>query len=237
MAPSLEGLWNCFSAPWEVHVGDVGMKVQLPFVNKSMIAKTELDLVLDHFEEHKNVVAKSLRQLRGPIRTTAGVLVEALTRGHKLLAFGNGGSAAQASHLVAELVGRFLETRRPFPAIALVTDPGVVTCIANDFGYDSLFQRQVEALVQTGDVVVGFTTSGRSENVIRGLRTAGQKGAIAIALTGGRNLEFDCADHVVRVPSLLTARIQEVHLMILHVWCSYVDAALGKSKRRERKEE
>jgi D-sedoheptulose 7-phosphate isomerase len=143
-----------------------------------------------------------------------------------MLAFGNGGSATQASHFVEELIGRFKETRRPLPAISLVADAGVVTCIANDFGYGALFERQVEGLAVTGDAVVGITTSGRSENVLRGLKAAKKKGAITIALCGKQGLEGGAADHVVAVPSEEGAYIQEVHLMLIHVWCIAIDATV-----------
>ena len=150
--------------------------------------------------------------------------------GGKLLAFGNGGSATQASHLVEELIGRFKETRRPLPAVSLVGDAGVVTCIANDFGYAALFERQVEGLASGGDVVVGITTSGRSEKVLRGLTAARARGATTKALCGSQGLLGGQADHVVSVPSDVGAHIQEVHLMVLHVWCIAVDSAIASGK-------
>jgi D-sedoheptulose 7-phosphate isomerase len=158
------------------------------------------------------------------------VLTEALREGHKVIAFGNGGSATQASHLVGELLGRFKATRQPFPAVVLSSDPGTVTCIANDFGFDALFERQAQALAQAGDVAVGFTTSGRSENVRRGLEAARARGAITIAVTGRAGLVGGEADHVLAVPSDSTAHVQEVHLMLLHVWCIQIDEALGQAQ-------
>ncbi len=159
----------------------------------------------------------------------AAALVSALRAGRKVLAFGNGGSATQASHLVEELIGRFKITRRPFPAISLVSDHGVVTCIANDFGYDAVFERQVVALAEKGDVVVGISTSGASPNVIRGLAAARDKGAVTIALTGEKGLKGLTVNHLLAVPSPIGAHVQEVHLMLLHVWCVAVDAELGTS--------
>ena len=141
--------------------------------------------------------------------------------------FGNGGSATQASHMAGELIGRFKETRRPYPAIALGGDVGSVTCIANDFGYGALYERQLDGLARQGDVAIGLTTSGGSENVVRGLAMARQKGAVTIALTGGKGLVGGEADYVVAVPSLVTAHVQEVHLMLLHAWCIGLDAALA----------
>src|SRR5688572_24252301 len=135
-------------------------------------------LFAGHFEANREVVARSAEALRAPAEAVARALVSALGAGYKVIAFGNGGSAAQASHLVGELLGRFKMTRQPFPAIALASDAGTVTCIANDFGYEVLFERQVEALAQPGDIAFGFTTSGRSENVRRGLSKAKERGAL-----------------------------------------------------------
>jgi D-sedoheptulose 7-phosphate isomerase len=183
----------------------------------------------EHFASHQRVVEQSVKQLQEEAEIVARILVDALNHGHKVLAFGNGGSATQASHLVGELLGRFATTRQPFPAIALASDAGTVTCISNDFSYDVLFERQVQALAQPGDVAIGFTTSGRSENVKRGLAMARQRGAIAVAVTGAAGLIDGTADHLLAVPSDSTAHIQEVHLMLLHIWCIYIDEMLGSS--------
>jgi D-sedoheptulose 7-phosphate isomerase len=179
-----------------------------------------------HFTEHQKVIDACIAPLQPASDSAAEAIISCLARGGKILAFGNGGSATQASHLVEELIGRFKETRRPLPAISLVGDTGVVTCIANDFGYGALFERQVEGLAVMGDAVVGITTSGRSENVLRGLKAAKGKGAITIALCGKQGLEGGDADHVVAVPSEEGAYIQEVHLMLIHVWCIAVDATI-----------
>lgn len=179
-----------------------------------------------HFSEHQKVVRESA-ELESVAQAAGEALVLALSNGRKVLTFGNGGSAAEASHFAEELVGRFRKTRRPFPAISLSADSGTVTCISNDFGYESLFERQVEAFVQPGDVAVALTTSGRSENVVRALRAARQKGAVTIAMTGEAGLDGADADHVIAVPSSDSAFVQEVHLMLIHVWCSAVDEASG----------
>lgn len=160
----------------------------------------------------------------------AGEIIAAIRGGHKVLCFGNGGSASQASHMVGELIGRFKETRRPYAAVSLVSDPGAMTCIANDFGYAAVFERQVEGLAQPGDVAIGLSTSGTSENVLRALIMASSKGARTIALTGARGLVGAEADHVLAVPSTSTAHVQELHLMLLHIWCIGIDAALGASE-------
>ena len=180
-----------------------------------------------HFNEHQRVIDACIASLQPSSDAAAKAIISSLGRGGKILAFGNGGSATQASHLVEELIGRFKETRRPLPAVSLVADSGVVTCIANDFGYGALFERQVEALATTGDAVVGITTSGKSENVLRGLKAAKAKGAVTIALCGKNGLQDFVADHVIAVPTDNGAYIQEVHLMVLHVWCIAVDATIA----------
>ena len=179
-----------------------------------------------HFTGHQKVIDECLASLQPTADAASEAIISCLGRGGKILAFGNGGSATQASHLVEELIGRFKEARRPLPAISLVADSGVVTCIANDFGYGALFERQVEGLATMGDAVIGITTSGKSENVLRGLKAGKDKGATTIALCGKHGLQGFDADHVIAVPSDNGAHIQEVHLILLHVWCSAVDAAI-----------
>ncbi|HJQ31299.1 MAG TPA: SIS domain-containing protein [Pyrinomonadaceae bacterium] len=184
--------------------------------------------IAEHFASHQRVIEVCFERLIPEAEAAGRALADALRAGRKVLAFGNGGSATQASHLVGELLGRFKATRQPFPAVVLSSDPGTVTCIANDFGYDQLFERQAQALVQPGDVAVGFTTSGRSENVRRGLDAAKAKGAVTVAVVGGAGFVGGTADHVLAVPSDVTAHVQEVHLMLLHVWCIHIDAELGQ---------
>ena len=179
-----------------------------------------------HFQGHQKVIDACISSLGPASDAVASALISCIGSGGKILAFGNGGSATQASHLVEELIGRFKETRRSLPAVSLVGDSGVITCIANDFGYGALFERQVEGLAQRGDAVVGITTSGRSENVLRGLEAAKKKGATTIALCGKHGLNSGDADYVVAVPSEEGAYIQEVHLMLIHVWCAAIDAAV-----------
>jgi D-sedoheptulose 7-phosphate isomerase len=177
----------------------------------------------DHFQAHKDAVDRSVASLEGATDAAARALASAVSGGAKLLTFGNGGSSAEASHLAEELVGRFRKTRRPFPAISLSSDSGTVTCISNDFGYETLFERQIEAFAQKGDVAVALTTSGRSENVIRALRAAKLRGAITIALTGSAGLDGAEADHVLAVPSDDSAIVQEVHLILIHLFCMAVE--------------
>jgi D-sedoheptulose 7-phosphate isomerase len=179
-----------------------------------------------HFSEHQKVIEACATSLQPAADAAADAIIACFGRGGKLLAFGNGGSATQASHLVEELIGRFKDTRRPLPAISLAGDPAVLTCIANDFGYGALFERQVEGLTTMGDIAVGITTSGKSENVLRGLRAAKDKGASTIALCGKNGLQDATADYIVAVPSEEGAYIQEVHLMVIHLWCIAVDATV-----------
>jgi D-sedoheptulose 7-phosphate isomerase len=180
-----------------------------------------------HFREHQKVIDACIASLQPASDAVVETLIRCLKGGGKVLAFGNGGSATQANHFVEELIGRFKETRRALPAISLVGDSGVITCIANDFGYGALFERQVEGLAVRGDAVVGITTSGRSENVLRGLKAAKAKGATTIALCGKNGLHGGTADHIVAVPSDVGAYVQEVHLMLIHVWCITIDAAIA----------
>lgn len=157
----------------------------------------------------------------------AGLLRDAALNGRQVLTFGNGGSATDAQHLAAELVVRFVATRRAIAAVALTADAAVLTAAGNDLGFDQVFARQVEALGREGDVAVGFTTSGRSPNVIAALRVARWKGMHAVALTGQDGLAAeDAADIVVAVPSAVTARVQEAHRTWMHAVCGWVEESL-----------
>jgi D-sedoheptulose 7-phosphate isomerase len=152
-------------------------------------------------------------------------LCDAFAAGGRVYTFGNGGSAADAQHLAGELIGRYRRERRPLPAVSLVVDPSVVTCIANDYSFDDVFARQVEALARPGDLVVGFTTSGRSENVVRGLAAGRAAGATTVLFGGGDGRPArDHADLALVVPSATTARVQEMHLLLLHLVSDGVDA-------------
>ena len=176
-----------------------------------------------HFETHVEGIRASLSRLESDAEASADAIVRCLSNGGKILAFGNGGSAAEAGHFAEELVGRYRQTRRPLPAISLAADSGALTCIANDFGYEAVFERQIDAFLQKGDVAIGLTTSGRSPNVIKGLRCAHERGGVTIALTGRAGIAEVQADHVVAVPSDDSAIVQEVHLMIIHYWCEAVE--------------
>jgi len=167
------------------------------------------------------------RLLAPSISKTGSLIAVRLKKGGKILTAGNGGSAADAMHLAEELVGRFKANRKPLPAIALTADGTLLTCIANDFGFEEVFSRQVEGLGRRGDVLVLFTSSGNSENLLRAVRAARKKGVTTIALSGksGGKLKGK-ADHEIIVPSASTARVQEMHTFILHCWLEIVEASL-----------
>lgn len=174
--------------------------------------------------EHERAAA-AVRDLLPAVRHLGRLLIDAFAAGHRLYTFGNGGSAADAQHLAAELVGRYRRTRRPLPAVALTVDPSVMTCIGNDYGYHDVFARQVEALAGPGDVVAAFTTSGTSPNVVLGLRAARRQGATTLLFASGSGADAaEHADHALLVPARATARIQEMHLLTLHLLSEMVDA-------------
>ena len=155
-------------------------------------------------------------------------MADSLRAGGKVLAFGNGGSAADAQHLAGELVGRFLRERAALSALALTTDPSVLTAVGNDLGYEAVFRRQVEAHGRPGDVAVGISTSGRSPNVLAALRLARERGMVTIGLTGGGGGQVaGLVDHLIDVPHRETPRIQEVHGMVVHVLCQVVEETLA----------
>ena len=159
------------------------------------------------------------------LQEAASAIVSALEAGGKLLAFGNGGSAAQASHFVGELVGRFRTERRPLPAVCLNVDPAVMTAVANDYGYGEAMARQVDALAQPGDVLVGFSTSGRSKNVLTALY--GGKDVRRVLFMGAAPMTLPAEIIPVRAPSEVTSEIQEIHLACIHAICAAVDEAMG----------
>jgi len=177
------------------------------------------------FERHTGVVAESMQQIVPDVERSAAILLAALGRGKKVLVCGNGGSAADSQHFAAELVGRYKRERRAYPAIALTTDTSALTCIGNDYGFENIFKRQVEALGTKGDVLVALSTSGKSKNILAAIAEARKRNMKVIVLTGanGTGLARN-ADAAVVVPSTETARIQEVHELVYHSWCEYVDA-------------
>ncbi len=179
------------------------------------------------FSESIRIKTELLSSSVGSIIQIANILVEAFKSGHSLYLMGNGGSAADAQHISGELVGRFKKNRKPLPALALTTDTSVLTAIANDFGYDQCFERQVDAFVKGGDVVIGLSTSGNSLSIINAALVAKKKGAKTIAFTGkgGGAIKND-VDVCLEIPSTDTARIQECHITIGHILCSIIEKEL-----------
>lgn len=173
-------------------------------------------------EAHRALV-DSMAELLPAAAEVGRSLCRSLADGGKLITFGNGGSAADAQHFAAELLGHFRRDRQPLPAIALTTDSSTLTAIANDYEYADVFARQVRGTARPGDVVVGITTSGRSENVLRGIAAARDAGAVTVALTGRAGDGGRLAEHLLAVPSDDTARIQEMHILLIHLISEIVD--------------
>ncbi|MFH1332875.1 MAG: SIS domain-containing protein [archaeon] len=186
------------------------------------------DYIRGAIRDHQSVMESIYFCDTRKIECAADVVARALGRGNKLLVFGNGGSAADAQHFVAELVGWYLiKNREGLPAISLTSNSSVVTAIANDAGYDQLFARQVSAYAQFGDVAFGITTSGSSGNVVLGLKAAKENALETIVLTGGRDGAVSAyADYQIKVPSVDTPRIQEAHITIIHLLCDLVERKL-----------
>ena len=180
--------------------------------------------------QRQGQLAAALGQLARRAAALAEVadhLIAALRGGRKVLVAGNGGSAAEAQHFVAELVGRFRYEREPYPAIALTADTAILTAVANDYGYAEIFARQVRALGQVGDVLVLFSTSGESENLVRATNAGRQRGLTTIAITGNHpNRLAALADLTVRVSATETALVQELHQIVTHLLCGIVEAEL-----------
>lgn len=183
-------------------------------------------LAAHSIREHSQVVA-ALESSIESIASLGQELSRRLAAGKKILWMGNGGSAADSQHLAAEIVGRFVKERKGLPSIALTTDTSILTAVGNDYGYEQIFSRQIEALCLPGDVVVGISTSGNSPNVVRAIEMAKELGAYTVGFTGesgGRLAEL--CDATFRAPSSKTARIQECHILVGHILCEYIDAGL-----------
>lgn len=182
-----------------------------------------MEIVEKDYLELKSCVEAFASQLRS-VHETGQMLVERLKDGRTVFACGNGGSATDSMHLCEELVGRYRGDRRSLPAVSLNTDSSVLTCIGNDYGFDAIFARQVEALANEGDLLVGFSTSGNSKNILNAFEAAKSRGVTTILLSGkdGGTIKA-VADHSIIVPSHNTARIQELHTFILHAWLEMVE--------------
>jgi len=178
-----------------------------------------------HINEHLSVI-KSIGEevFAKQINAVCELITDALNTNNKVLLFGNGGSASDAQHIAAEFTGRFVKNRRAYAAIALTTDTSALTAIANDYGFDRIFARQVEALARPGDVLIGISTSGNSANVLAGLQMGKEKGCKLVGFTGNAGGQMkDLCDIALIVKSATTARIQEAHILIGHIICSAID--------------
>ncbi len=188
--------------------------------------QSAMTLITRHIDKHLSAVA-ALRNIESAVAASAQRISAAIARGNKILFCGNGGSAADAQHIAAELVGRYVDERPALAGIALTTDTSILTAVGNDYGYDAVFSRQVEALGQTGDVLVAISTSGNSANVIAAVAAARRRGLEVIGLLGrdgGKLQQLVDVALTIAVPE--TAHIQECHIMIGHIWCAAVDASL-----------
>jgi len=180
--------------------------------------------ILKELNAHKVTIEKVIDSLQNDIELACKLVVDTVKAGNKVLLFGNGGSAADAQHIAAEFTGRYKTERKALPAIALTTDTSAITAIANDYGYDRVFDRQVKALANKGDLLIGISTSGNSTNVLRGFEIGKELGCKTIGLTGknGGKFSVSCNLNIV-VPSNDTARIQEMHILIGHIICQVID--------------
>lgn len=190
------------------------------------------DKAIKAFEDSAEVKRRFVRDYADQIAQTAHLLAQALREGRKVLLFGNGGSATDASHIAAEFVGRYHKDRMPLPALALGSDPAAVTCISNDYGYEEVFARQVRAHGQKGDIAIAISTSGNSPNVLKGVEAAKACGLTTIGWTGRNGGKLAAlVDLAFIVPSTVTARIQETHITLGHVLCELVESELFEKVR------
>ena len=183
-------------------------------------------IILESLRESIAVKEKTVRTSTDLIIRGARVLAECMASGHKVLIFGNGGSAADAQHIAAEFVNRFKIERSPLAAIALTTDTSILTSIGNDYDFNHVFSKQIRALGKKHDIAWGISTSGNSKNVVEAIEAAKSLDLITIGMTGSGGLLADCADLVYTVPSKITAHIQETHITIAHMLCDLVDRIL-----------
>lgn len=193
------------------------------------------ETVIEQLADQRQVLQRMENELSGLIAAAAQILADALSTGKKLLIMGNGGSAADAQHFAAEIVGRFKMERRALPAIALTTDTSALTAIGNDYGFDRIFSRQVEAFAQPGDLVVGISTSGNSPNVALALKAAKDAGCRSIALLGrdGGAIK-ELADIAIIIPSNDTPRIQEGHITTIHILCDLLEKEIFSPPLKDR---
>ena len=187
-----------------------------------------LKIISEHFAEHIEIMSGVLALISGDIERANVKITRTLDNGGTLFWCGNGGSAADSQHLAAELVGRFKKNRKALRSVALTTDTSVLTCVANDYSYEDIFSRQLEALARPDDVLVAISTSGNSENVVRALKKSKDLGVKTIAFLGKDGGQAkSIADLAIVIPSDSTARIQEAHILIGHILCNLIEKGLG----------
>ena len=181
-------------------------------------------MIIEELKDHQNIIQKVIDKLVPDLEKACQLMTDTIQKGNKVLIAGNGGSAADAQHIAAELSGRFVKHRKALPGIALTTDTSALTAIANDYGYEYVFARQIEALAQPGDLFIGISTSGNSEVVLKAFDTAREMGCNTLGLSGrdGGKMNGLCDLNII-VPSNITARIQEMHILIGHILCQAVD--------------
>ena len=181
-------------------------------------------MIIEELNDHQQLIKKVIEQLVPDIEQACEMIISAIKNGKKVLLAGNGGSAADAQHIAAELSGRFVKHRKALPGIALTTDTSALTAIANDYGYEHVFSRQVEALAQEGDLFIGISTSGNSQGILNAFESAKKLNCHTLGLSGrdGGKMNGLCDLNIV-VPSDITARIQEMHILIGHILCKAVD--------------
>lgn len=185
------------------------------------------DIVVESLEESIEVKKLVMEGMVGEIAKISDAVVECYKNGGKVVLFGNGGSASDAQHIAAEFVGRFELDRSSLPAIALTTDTSILTALGNDYGFETVFSKQVEAIVEEGDVAIGISTSGNSPNVLKGIQSARDKDAVTVGMTGEKGEKLaGMVDMAFAAPSSNTARIQEAHITVLHIICNVVEKAL-----------
>jgi D-sedoheptulose 7-phosphate isomerase len=188
------------------------------------------DFFLSQISEHELVVKRTKDNIQNNFLHVVEICFKSVKKGNKIVFFGNGGSAADAQHLSTELTVRFSKDRKSIPALSLVTDTSTISAIGNDFGFEHIFSRQIEALGKKGDVAIGISTSGKSENVINGLKYAKKIGMKCIVFTGKNFKDNEkIVDEIISVPAINTSRIQEVHIMIGQMLCNALEYKLGLS--------
>ncbi|MCK5374542.1 MAG: D-sedoheptulose 7-phosphate isomerase [Alphaproteobacteria bacterium] len=179
-------------------------------------------------QEHETIARKTIETLQGSFSACLESCAKAVTNGNKIMLFGNGGSAADAQHLATELSVRFIKDRAPIAGLALTTDTSTLTAAGNDYGYDYIFSRQIEALGNKGDIAIAISTSGNSANIIKAIEMAKEKGITIIGFSGKSGGKMhDICDHILIVPSQTTARIQEMHILLGHMLCGALEQKLG----------